>query len=213
VPVSGIIRWGAVAFMLGGVVWITFNAYALSQGGTPARPGPGFVAFYVAALLLSNAGLLGFHALQQDSYGRLGRAALYTVLGSSALLIVNALILLFTIPAVFNVINMIGLVGVLIGFILYGVATLRASTADLVWRVVHRLPASFDSPGELRELLYWAGTAGAGVRTLATRGIDPAVLASELGESAAAQLTNLLELRSGGLPRTLLPRTRVNKGC
>jgi hypothetical protein len=120
VPASGLIRWGAVAFMLGGVVWITFNAYALSQGGTPARPGPGSVAFYVAALLLSNAGLLGFHALQQDSYGRLGRVALYTVLGASALLIVSSL------PAVPIIANMIGLVGVLIGFILYGVATLRA---------------------------------------------------------------------------------------
>ena len=125
-PASGIIRWGAMAFMLGGLVWIAFNIYALIQGGTPALPGPGFAAFYVAAVLFTSAGLLGFHALQQDSYGRLGRIALYTVLGSSALLIVNALILLFTIPAVFNVINMIGLLGVLIGFILYGVATLRA---------------------------------------------------------------------------------------
>ena len=125
-PTAGIIRWGAMAFMLGGLVWITFNIYSLSQGGTPARPGPGFVAFYVAALLFSNAGLLGFHALQKDSYGRLGRVALYTVLGSSALLIVGALILLFIAPAVFGVANMIGLLGVLIGFILYGVATLRA---------------------------------------------------------------------------------------
>ncbi len=125
-PASGFIRWGAIAFMLGGLVWIIFNVYALSQGGTPARPGPGFVAFYVAALLFSNAGLLGFHALQQDSYGRLGRVALYTVLGSSALLIVGALIFLFTIPAVFGVTNIIGLLGVLVGFVLYGVATLRA---------------------------------------------------------------------------------------
>ena len=125
-PTAGIIRWGAMAFMLGGLVWIAFNIYALSQGGTPALPGPGFVAFYVAALLFSNVGLLGFHALQQDSYGRLGRVALYTVLGSSALLILGALILLFIAPAVFGVANMIGLLGVLIGFILYGVATLRA---------------------------------------------------------------------------------------
>jgi hypothetical protein len=125
-PASGVIRWGAIAFMLGGLVWIIFNVYALSQGGTPARPGPGFVAFYVAALLSSNAGLLGFHALQQDGYGRLGRVALYTVLGSSALLIVSALTLPFTNTAVFNVTDMIGLVGVLIGFFLYGAATLRA---------------------------------------------------------------------------------------
>jgi hypothetical protein len=109
-PALGVIRWGAIAFMLGGLVWIIFNVYSLSQGGTPARPGPGFVAFYVAAVLFTNAGLLGFHALQQDSYGRLGRVALYTVLGSSAL----------------HVTYMIGLVGVLIGLILYGVATLRA---------------------------------------------------------------------------------------
>ncbi len=131
-PASGVIRWGAIALMLGGLVWITFNIYALIQGGTPALPGPGFVAFYVVAVLFTSAGLLGFHALQQDSYGRLGRVALYTVLGLSTLLIVNALIFLFTIPAIFNVTNMIGLVGVLIGFILYGVATLRARVLP-VW--------------------------------------------------------------------------------
>lgn len=124
-PASVVIRWGALAFMLGGLVWIAFNVYALSQGGTPARPGPGFAAFYVAALLFSNAGLLGFHALQQDSYGRLGRVALYTVLGASALLIVSSL------PAVPFVANMIGLVGVLVGFVLYGVATLRARVLPL----------------------------------------------------------------------------------
>jgi hypothetical protein len=121
-----------MAFMLGGLVWITFNVYSLIQGGTPARPGPGFVAFYVAALLFSNAGLLGFHALQQDGYGRLGRVALYTVLGSSTLLLVSALMVLFANTAVFNVGYMVGLVGVLIGFILYGVATLRARVLP-VW--------------------------------------------------------------------------------
>ena len=125
-PASGVIRWGAIAFMLGGLVWIIFNVYTLSQGGTPARPGPGFVAIYVAALLLSNAGLLGFHALQQDSYGRLGRVALYTVLGASALLIVSSF------PAVPFIANMIGLVVLLIGFVLYGVATLRARVLP-VW--------------------------------------------------------------------------------
>ena len=125
-PASSIIRWGAMAFILGGVVWIALNAYSLSQGGTPARPGPGFAAFYVAALLFSNAGLLGFHALQRDAYGRLGRAALYTVLGSSVLLIVSAFL---TVPVIAN---MIGLVGALVGFILYGVATLRARVLP-VW--------------------------------------------------------------------------------
>jgi len=117
--------------MLGGLIWITFNIYALAQGGTPARPGPGFAAFYVAALLFTNAGLLGFHALQQDSYGRLGRVALYMVLGSSALLLVSALILLFIAPAVFAVANMVGLVGALLGFVLYGVATLRAQVLPI----------------------------------------------------------------------------------
>ena len=134
-PASSIIRWGAMAFILGGGVWIAFNAYSLSQGGTPARPGPGFAAFYVAALLFSNAGLLGFHALQRDAYGRLGRAALYTVLGSSVLLIVSAFLAVplsvsafLTVPVIAN---MIGLVGALVGFILYGVATLRAQVLPI----------------------------------------------------------------------------------
>jgi hypothetical protein len=48
------------------------------------------------------------------------------------LLIVSALTLPFANTAVFNVGNMVGLVGVLIGFILYGVATLRARVLP-VW--------------------------------------------------------------------------------
>ncbi len=124
---SGIIRRGAVAFMIGGVVWIVFNLITLSLG-PEAFTYPSLSALYILVLLLSAGGLVGFHALQKGSYGRVGRAGFYTVLVSSAILILASVVSLFGSEAIgfLNPVGLLGVLGVLVGFVLYGVATLQA---------------------------------------------------------------------------------------
>ncbi len=129
---SGIIRRGAVAFMIGGVVWIVFNLITLSLGPEaftyPSLSAFSLSALYILVLLLSAGGLVGFHALQKGSYGRVGRAGFYTVLVSSAILILASVVFLFGSEAIgfLNPVGLLGVLGVLVGFVLYGVATLQA---------------------------------------------------------------------------------------
>ena len=121
---SSIIRWGAVAFMLGGVGWIVLNLFTLSLG-QQAFFNTGLNVLYIIVLLLSVGGLAGFHALQKESYGRVGRGGFYTVLVSVAILILETVVFSFGSEAI-GFLNPIGLLGVLVGFVLYGAATLQA---------------------------------------------------------------------------------------
>jgi hypothetical protein len=90
---SGLIRWGAIGLMLGGVVWLVLglsNVFGYLQ----AIPGREDVVLLVLALLLTATGLVGLHALQGESYGLLGRASLYTVLISLAARALGAVVFL-----------------------------------------------------------------------------------------------------------------------
>jgi hypothetical protein len=71
---SGLIRWGAIGFMLGGVMWVVLGLGAV-VGYLQAIPGREDVVLFVIALLLTAAGLVGLHTLQSYSYGLLGRAS------------------------------------------------------------------------------------------------------------------------------------------
>ena len=73
---SGLIRWGAIGLMLGGVMWVVLGLSAL-VGYLQAIPGREDVVLFVVALLLTAAGLVALHTLQNDSYGLLGRAGFY----------------------------------------------------------------------------------------------------------------------------------------
>ena len=84
----------------------------------------------VVALLLMPVGMVGFHALQKQSYGRIGRvgfwmvviAALAVALGSASYLwwgsVFGSSLLWLAMP--------MGPLGLVMGFMLYGVATLQA---------------------------------------------------------------------------------------
>jgi hypothetical protein len=82
------------------------------------------VLFVVAHLLLA-VGLVGLHALQKGSYGRLGRAGFYIALVAIAARVLGAVVFLAGSSAL-EWISLPATLGMLVGFVLYGVATLRA---------------------------------------------------------------------------------------
>ena len=120
----GLIRWGAIGLMLGGVVCAVLGLSAI-VGYLQAIPGREDVALFVVALLLTAAGLVALHTLQNDSYGLLGRAGFYIALAAVAARILGAVVFLAGSSAL-EWISLPGTLGMLVGFVLYGVATLQA---------------------------------------------------------------------------------------
>jgi len=121
---SDLIRWGGLAAMLAGLVFVvnSFLAFAVPEG-------PYSDVVFVVGVLLVLVGLVGFHALQKGSYGRIGRAGFYTLAVASLAQIVGLEALLWDGTDVEWLVEWLLLVadlGVLIGYVLYGVATLQA---------------------------------------------------------------------------------------
>jgi hypothetical protein len=110
--------------MLGGVIWVVLGLSAL-VGYLQAIPGREDVVLFVVAHLLLAVGLVGLHALQKGSYGRLGRAGFYIALVAIAARVLGAVVFLAGSSAL-EWISLPATLGMLVGFVLYGVATLRA---------------------------------------------------------------------------------------
>ena len=122
---SGLVRWGAIDLMLGGVVWLVLglsNVFGYLQ----AIPGREDVALLILALLLTTAGLVGLHALQGRSYGFLGRVGFYIAFASLLARALGAGAFLAGSSALSWISYPWGTVGMLVGFVVYGLATLRA---------------------------------------------------------------------------------------
>ena len=120
---------GLAAMLLSGLVLLV-GLLALYLGaafglGTPvATPAIVLVPIGVLSLALL-AGMAGFHAIQKDNYGQIGYTGFYAVLVAlvAAWLGVLPVFLGGTdLPTLVRV----GLWGLLVGFVLYGVATLQA---------------------------------------------------------------------------------------
>lgn len=124
---SELIRWGGPAAMLAGVAFVVmFLVQLMTPGTSPGSFSDVVTSFiFIVALLLLLVGLTGFHALQKDSYGRIGRAGLYTVIVATLVQILAQIALLSGNTAA-EVVDLLGLFGVMIGFVLYGAATLQA---------------------------------------------------------------------------------------
>lgn len=109
---------------LGGAAWLVLglsNVFGYLQ----AIPGREDVALLVLALLLTAAGLAGLHALQRESYGLLGRAGFYVALAALAARTLGAVVFLAGSSAL-EWISLPGTIGMLLGFVAYGLATLQA---------------------------------------------------------------------------------------
>jgi hypothetical protein len=127
---SGLVRWGAIDLMLGGVVWLILglsNVFGYLQ----AIPGREDVVLLIVALLLTAAGLVGLHALQRGRQGLLGQAGLYIAVVSLLARALGAGVYLAGSSALAWVSYPWGTIGMLVGFVTYGVATMQARVLPL----------------------------------------------------------------------------------
>jgi hypothetical protein len=73
------------------------------------------------------AGFVGFHALQKDNYGRIGRGGLWTVVVATLAIVVGLMVSLLGNTALERLeLFPVGTFAVFVGFALYGAATLQA---------------------------------------------------------------------------------------
>ncbi len=110
-------------FLLG--ILLTFFLLAAQRGA----PGGLVVGSILALSLALLVGMAGFHVLQKRNYGRIGRAGVYTVF--VALLTVWLGLVPYWLsddPMSLGLQALVvgGLLGLLVGFVLYGAATLQA---------------------------------------------------------------------------------------
>ena len=120
----GLIRWGGQAAIGAGVLALVFGllAFALDTGD---EPGP-LDILVILAMFLEVVALVGFHALQGRNYGRIGRAGLYTTIGSIVLFELLLLAGLWGGDVGLDLLAAVGVLGLLVGLVLYGAATLQA---------------------------------------------------------------------------------------
>src|SRR5215208_8285130 len=122
---SDLIRWGSLAAFGAGVLFIVSTLLAFAVGkGDEASP---LDLLAILGYVLLIVGLIGFHALQQRNYGRIGRAGLYTTI--AAFLLWEVLLLAGLLgggEALPEWLVAVGVLGTLVGEVLYGAATLQA---------------------------------------------------------------------------------------
>jgi len=118
------VRWGGLAGMGGGVLFIVYSLLGVAIGkGDEAGP---LDLLAILAYVLIVVGLVGFHALQQRNYGRIGRAGLYTTIGAIVLWEILLLGGLLGGGEGLEWLVAVGVLGTLVGEVLYGAATLQA---------------------------------------------------------------------------------------
>jgi hypothetical protein len=122
---SDLIRWGAISFILGGAARIALSLTFLALGPR-AVTGYFVPAIYILAVLFLIGGLVGLHTLQKRNYGRIGQAGFYTIILSFGVQILATVVFLFGSEALEWLSFPVGLLGAIVGFALYGTATLRA---------------------------------------------------------------------------------------
>ena len=113
-----------MAAMGAGVLFIVYSllSFAVGKGD---EPGP-LDVLAILAYVLEVVGLLGFHALQGSNYGRIGRAGLYTTIGAIVLWEFLILTGLLGSDVGLGWLVAVGVLGTLVGLVLYGAATLQA---------------------------------------------------------------------------------------
>lgn len=128
---SNLVRWGALGALLAGVAWIASFVVGLASAGQGSKTF-GLPSFYLIegltglALAGTLVGLLGLHARQAQSYGVLGTAGVLAALVGTIFVLANVLLIRTAERNLLDLLLLVGLVGMLLGFVLLGIATLQA---------------------------------------------------------------------------------------
>jgi hypothetical protein len=131
--VVDLIRWGGIAAMLGGVAFAAEGTLYLLTAPDRIQD-----ALLLAGYVLVAAGLAGFHALQRKKDGRLGRAGLYVgIVGSlaGAIAVSGSLVS----SADFELLHGVGFLLMIVGYLLFGAATLRAKALPRAYGITFLL--------------------------------------------------------------------------
>ena len=110
--------------MLGGVVWIIYTLLGLA-GGDLEESNP-LDILIIIAWLVQVIGLVGFHTLQKRNYGRIGRGGFYTFIVGAPTQALGLLLVLAGGEALGELLIGVGGLGIMVGLVLYGAATLQA---------------------------------------------------------------------------------------
>ena len=134
-PTSRFVQWGAIGGVVAGVAWVVSDVLALLFPGQE-EGSMGSASYYLieSADAIAETGMLaalmGLHVVQARSLGRLGRISFVVAFIGTALVLVSTLwsvILLdrfgTTVP---GLMFGLGLLGWLVGFVLFGISTFRA---------------------------------------------------------------------------------------
>ena len=124
---SNLVRWGGLASMLGGVLWAVLAITIFMARANPSTTLDSFSQFvFFVAALLTIGGVVGLHALQGTSYGRIGRAGFYTAVVALLAQALGAIVVLAGSQALQWLIFPVGTLALLVGLVLYGAATSQA---------------------------------------------------------------------------------------
>ncbi len=131
---SGLVRWGAVAAMLGGAMWVVKGSLIMLGGPDPD--------LFIPAQLFFALGLLGLHIKLAGRGGRLGRIGGFLSYAAIALSMGNVPYSVFfaedgpQTPFPFNVTYFLAALAIFIGLVFLGIATSRAYALHGWWRTL-----------------------------------------------------------------------------
>ena len=200
---ENLIRWGTLAALMSGALWIAGGILHLAHPPDP----PGMLGYFLnylgtavfsAAYLGMLGGLTGLHARQMDSYGRLGRAGFLLAFVGAALAFVGqatsgifpqngTLVWLFSDPGFgFQA----GVLLTSLGLLLMGIATIRGVVAPVVRVRAHSLGDLLGPRGVWGFRGGWTHLVGARIRTRVETTGDPAQK-SDTGNSCLAHTLGL----------------------
>jgi hypothetical protein len=160
---SKLVRVGAVGAAVAAAGYVAMFAVEMTMAGDLDQPLPNVpLVVGLAGTLLA---ILGLHALQRGSYGRLGMVGFLATFVSSLVALVGLLILVTTDPASSTDVDDLGFIGSvlgrylsLIGFALLGIATLQAWVLPrwCGWLIAVGLPISMLGLPFIGEGITWA---------------------------------------------------------
>ncbi len=122
-PSPNLIRWGGLAAMVGGALWVVvFTIYALRPSGPglepPYRSFEGLYLPNLVAVVLIVAGIVALHARLRSLYGRVGTVGFVLALVGAAVLVISGASWPW---------ELVGAIALLLGSLLMGMAIVVAN--------------------------------------------------------------------------------------